>query len=84
MVSAVTDNRAGDGAAPGPIIGALQKSKSLHGEGGKAAPTCAGGAHGWRPDFGAARSVGYRLPAPTRLSGSDRPSGKEGWSEETA
>ena len=81
VVAAVTDDRTGDGAAPGPIIGALEGSGSLR---GKSPPTCADGAHGWRPDFGAGRSAGYRLLAPIRVTDSGRSNGTKGWGEESA
>jgi len=84
MVAVLTDDRTGDGAALEPVIEALEGSGSLRGKGGKAPPTCADGAHGWRPDFGAARSAGYRLFAPIKVTDSGRSNGTEGWGEESA
>ena len=81
MVAVPADDRTGDGAAPGPIIGALEGSGSLRSKG---PPTCADGAHGWLPDFGAARSAGYRLFAPIKVTDSGRSNGTEGWGEESA
>ena len=67
-----------------------EKSMSLRWEGGKPPPTCADGAHGWRPDFGAGRGARVaarrdpRLARRANLDGlttEEKPPHREDWKE---